>query len=56
MIIKKAFKKLTLFLFRTQSVLMDKVNTNKRGLALVTSRTSDYELSSEKFIYSLCII
>ena len=56
MIIKKALKKLTLFFFRTQSLLMDQVNTNKKGLVLGTSRTSDYELSSEKFIYSLCII
>ena len=30
---------------------MEKVIKNKSGLELVTSRTSDYETSSQKFIY-----
>ena len=29
---------------------MDKVNKNKRGLELVTGRSSGYETSSEKFL------
>ena len=35
---------------------MDKVIKNKKGLELVTSRSSGYETSSEKFLYSLYII
>ena len=35
---------------------MDEVIKNKRGLKLVTSRSSGYETSSEKFPYSLHII
>ena len=35
---------------------MDKVIKNKGGLELVTSRSSDHETSSEKFLYSLYII
>ena len=35
---------------------MDKVIKNKRGLELVTSRSSGYETSSEKFLYLLYII
>ena len=30
---------------------MDKIIKNKRGLELVTRRSSSYETSSEKFIY-----
>ena len=36
---------------QTQSLLMDKVIKNKRGLELATSCTSGYETSSEKFFY-----
>ena len=53
---QKALQKLTLFFFRTQSLLMDKVIKNKRGLELVTSRSSGHKTSSEKFLYSLYII
>ena len=35
---------------------MDKVIKNKMGLELVISRSSGYETSSEKFLYSLYII
>ena len=35
---------------------MNQVIKKKRGLELVTSRSSDHETSSEKFLYSLCII
>ena len=38
------------FFFQTQSHLMDNVIKNKRGLELVTSRSSGYETSSEKFL------
>ena len=31
--------------------LMDKIIKNKSGLELVTSRSSGYETSSEKFLY-----
>ena len=40
---QKPLKKLTWFFFRTQSLLIEKVIKNKRGLELVTSRSSDYE-------------
>ena len=42
--------KLTFFFFRIQSLLMDKVIKNKRDLELVTSRSSGYETSSQKFL------
>ena len=35
----------------TQSLLMDKISKSKRGLELVTSRSSGYQASSEKFLY-----
>ena len=35
---------------------MEKVIKNKRGLELVTSRSSGYEISSEESLYSLYII
>ena len=38
---------------RTQSLLIDKVIKNKRGLELVNSRSSGYEKSWEKFLYIL---
>ena len=34
---------------------MDKVIKNKRGLELVTSRSSGHKTSSEKFLYLLYI-
>ena len=37
-----------IFFFRIQSLLMDKLIKNKRDLELETSRSSDYETSSEK--------
>ena len=48
---QKAFKKLTLFFLLNQSLLMNKVFKNKRGLELVTSWSSSYETSSEKLLY-----
>ena len=45
---QKPIKKLTLFFFRTQSLLMGKVIKNKRGLELVTSRSSGDKKSSQK--------
>ena len=56
MIVKKPLKSWLYFFFRTQSLLMDKVIKNKRGLELVTSRSSGYKTSSEKFLYQLCVI
>ena len=56
MIIKEPLKSQLYFFFRTQSLLMCKVIKNKRGLGLVTSHTSDYEASPEKFLYLLYII
>ena len=53
---QKAFKKSTLFFFPTQSLLMDKVIKKKRGLKLVTSCSSGYQTSSEKFLYQFHII
>ena len=40
---QKAFKKLTLYFFRTQSLFIGKVIKNNRGLELVTSPSSSYE-------------
>ena len=48
---QKALKKLTLLFFQTQFLLMDKILKKKRGLELVTSRSSGYETSSEIFFY-----
>ena len=39
------------FFFRAKSLYMDRVIKNKRGLELVTSCSSDYKTSSEKFLY-----
>ena len=49
--LSKRLKKDNYFLFRTQSLLMDKIIKNKRGLELVTSHSSGCETSSEKFLY-----
>ena len=55
--LSKSIKKYNfIFFFWTQSLLMDKVIKNKRGLELVTSHSSGRETSSEKFLYSLYII
>ena len=43
------------FFFRTQSLLMDKIFENKRGLELLTSRFLGYETSLEKFLYIFVI-
>ena len=51
----KGLKKLYFF-FRTPSHLMDKIIKNKRDMELVTSCSSDYKTSWEKFLYWLCII
>ena len=55
-IIKKPLKSKVYFFFRIQSLLMDKVIENERGLELVTSRFSGRKASSEKFLYSLYIV
>ena len=49
--LSKSLKKVNFIFFRAQSLLMDKVIKNKRGLKLVTSRSSGYETSSQKFLY-----
>ena len=48
---KNLLKSKLYFFFPTQSLLMNKIIKNKRGLELVTRRSSSYETSSEKFIY-----
>ena len=50
-IIKKPLERYLYFFFQTQSLSIDKIIKNKRGLELVTSRYSGYETSSEKFLY-----
>ena len=40
-----------IFFFWTQSLSIDKIIKNKRGLKLVTSRYSGYKTSLEKFLY-----
>ena len=41
--LSKTLEKLTLFFFRTQFLLMDKIMKNKRDLELVTSGSSGYK-------------
>ena len=48
--LSKSLKKLTLFFFEIQTLLMDKVIKSKRDPELVTSRSSGYETSSEIFL------
>ena len=47
---QKALEKSFYFFFRIESLFMDKVIKNERGLELVTSGSSGYEISSEKFL------
>ena len=49
---QKPLKNLTYFFFRTHSLLIDKVINKKRGLELVTSRSSGYETSPQNFSIS----
>ena len=49
-VLSKRIKKLTLFFFQTQSLLMDKIMKNK-CLELVTSSSLGYKISSEKLFY-----
>ena len=49
--LSKGYKKPTLFFFQIQSLLMDQAIKNKRTLELVTSHSSGYKTSSEKFLY-----
>ena len=48
---QKALKSELYFFFRTQSLLMDKIIKNKRGVELMPSRTSGYEKRSAKLLY-----
>ena len=48
---QKALKSEFYFFFRTQSLLMDKIIKNKRGVELMTSRSSGYEKRSAKLLY-----
>ena len=50
--LSKTFKKVNFIFFPTQSLLMDKVTKNKRGLELVTSPPSGYKTSSQKNFFS----
>ena len=51
---QKPLKRLTLFLLRTQALLMDNVIKNKRSLELATSLSSGYKIISQKI--SLLVI
>ena len=53
---KKALKKLTLFFLSNLVPFNGQSYQNKRGLELVTSRSSGQKTSTEKFLYSLYII
>ena len=46
---QKALKIFNIYVFRTQSIFMNKIMKNKRGLELVISPSSGYKKSSEKF-------
>ena len=50
-IIKSLLKIKLYFFFPNQSLLIDKVIKNKKGLELVTSPSSGYKINSKKFIY-----
>ena len=50
-IIKSLLKIKLYFFFPDQSLLIDKVIKNKKGLELVTSPSSGYKTSSKKFLY-----
>ena len=50
-IIKSLLKIKLYFFFPNQSLLINKVIKNKKGLELVTSPSSGYKISSKKFIY-----
>ena len=50
-IIKSLLKLKLYFFFPNQSLLIDKVIKNKKGLELVTSPSSGYKIISQKFIY-----
>ena len=51
--LSKTFKKVNyIFFFPTQSLSMDKIIKNKRGLKLVTSLSSGYKTSSKNFFFS----
>ena len=50
--LSKSFIKLTLFFHSNpHSLLMDKIMKNKKSLEPVTSHSSTYKASSEKFLY-----
>ena len=53
---QKALKKLTLFPLSNSVLLMDKVIKYKRGLKLVSSRSSGHKIIPKKLLYSLYII
>ena len=55
-IIKSLLKIKLYFFFPNQSLLIDKVIKNKKGLELVTSCYSLHETNLEKFLCSLYII
>ena len=48
--LSKILKKVKFFSFQTQPLLIDNIIKNKSGLELVTSRSSGYEISLEKFL------
>ena len=50
---QKTFKKLSLFYLSNPVFFNDKLMKNKRGMELVTSRSSGYKTSLEKFLYYL---
>ena len=50
-IIKSLLKIKLYFFFPNQSLLIDKVIKNKKGLELVTSPSSGYKASSKKILY-----
>ena len=51
-ITKNPYKSQLYFFFRKKSLLMYKIIKNKKGLELVTRRSSGYEKSSENFVIS----
>ena len=48
---QKALKKLTLFFLLNQVPFNGQISKTNRGLELVTSCSSGYKTSSEKFLY-----
>ena len=50
--LSKSLKKANfIFFFQSQSLFVDKIMKNKRGMEIVTNHSTGYKTSSKKFLY-----